>query len=392
MTDNTGSEQAPHIRLALPRKHHGIVIQAIQHWRQSGIIDEQTALNLSESLVLAPFDWLKAARYAFILSLSCVALTVVSLLASHQLMRIFWRLFHQSIVMNVFITGAISAAIFRYGRFLRRKPGHRTIGVELVFLVAAMFLYVSVNFLGIAILPGGLEHRTFPFVVATLVYALLGLWLPSKLVWVLGLLSLGAWIGVATGGTNDFASTFLGMHYPIRFAVLGAVLSLLGIVGEQAFQPQERGIALKNPLWAMSPQTKVFGLLVLFIALWILSILGNFGVLLPWGNVNQGSLFHWTLLLVAASVAAIWFGLKHEDNVLRGFGMASLLVNLYTRYFEYFWHTFNRALFFAVLAASFWFLGSRAQAIWALGTEKVQHRSRDDGPTEPSTHDDGETT
>ena len=77
----------------------------------------------------------------------------------------------------------------------------------------------------------------------------------------------------------------------------------------------------------------------------------------------------------AAALAAIWYGLKRDDGVLRGFGLTFLLINLYTRFFEYFWAPLPKALFFAVLAISFWYLGSRAETIWQLGRRRKETKN-----------------
>jgi hypothetical protein len=50
----------------------------------------------------------------------------------------------------------------------------------------------------------------------------------------------------------------------------------------------------------------------------------------------------------------------------RGFGITFIFINLYTRFFEYFWEGTHKAIFFAILAISFWYLGSRAEKIWHL--------------------------
>jgi uncharacterized membrane protein len=159
---------------------------------------------------------------------------------------------------------------------------------------------------------------------------------------------------------------FLGMNYPLRFVLFGALLTLLGIAGERAWIA---GSGAESPkpldrLISLSAETKVIGLLNLFVALWILSIFGNYGDLVAWERVRQYELFHWSVLFGAAAIAAIGYGLKHDDAVLRGFGLVFLLINLYTRFFEYFWDSLHKAAFFAVLAVSFWYLGSKAEAIW----------------------------
>jgi len=81
------------------------------------------------------------------------------------------------------------------------------------------------------------------------------------------------------------------------------------------------------------------------------------------------------VLFGAAAVAAIWYGLARDDGVLRGFGLTFLFINLYTRFFEYFWDSLHKAVFFAVLAISFWYLGRKAETIWHFGQHKPQAAS-----------------
>jgi len=60
--------------IELPRRHHRLVAQALQRWQEKGLIDEQTALRLLDATVIAPFDWQRTARYAFIIAI--VALVI----------------------------------------------------------------------------------------------------------------------------------------------------------------------------------------------------------------------------------------------------------------------------------------------------------------------------
>jgi hypothetical protein len=60
----------------------------------------------------------------------------------------------------------------------------------------------------------------------------------------------------------------------------------------------------------------------------------------------------------------------------RGFGLTFVFINLYTRYFEYFWHSLPKALFFGLLAVSFWVIGKYAESLWQLRWLK-QHKTAD---------------
>jgi len=72
----------------------------------------------------------------------------------------------------------------------------------------------------------------------------------------------------------------------------------------------------------------VMELLYVFIGLWIMSIFVNYDEVSQWQRVKQIEPFHWSLLFAAASIAAIYYGLKHDDGVMRGFGLTVLFINL----------------------------------------------------------------
>jgi hypothetical protein len=83
-----------------------------------------------------------------------------------------------------------------------------------------------------------------------------------------------------------------------------------------------------------------------------------------WHRIKQIELYYWSLLFGATAIGVIALGLKYDNPPARGFGITFLLINLYTRYFEHFWNATHKAIFFAILAVSFWFIGTKAEAIW----------------------------
>jgi hypothetical protein len=366
-------EEEQPARIALPRKHHGIVTQVVKRWRQNGVIDDQTTARLTDSIAAASFDWQRTARYAFIIAILCLVIAVSAILADKVLMELLMRIFNAPAIVKCGFFAIVSAAIFRYGLFLRHRYPHRVYSNESVFFLGVLALAAAVFFLGVAIDTGSGRYSVL-FLIASVLYALLGLWFPSTLVWVFGLLSLGGWMGTETGYLSGYGAYFLGMNYPLRFVIFGAALTALGMAGQHVSAHGDT-FTFKAGLLSMSPQTKVIGLLNLFIALWIMSIFGNYGDITQWHKVRQYELFHWALLFGAAAIAAIWYGLKHDDSVFRGFGLTFLFINLYTRFFEYFWDSIHKAVFFAILAVSFWYIGRRAEAIWHFGERKLRSNS-----------------
>jgi hypothetical protein len=235
------------------------------------------------------------------------------------------------------------------------KSPEKEFSNEAIFFLGVLATAASIAFFGEAIDTGS-GHFSLLILLAAIVYGILGLWFPSKLVWIFSLLSLGSWMGTETGYVSGWGAYYLGMNYPLRFVLFGTVLTVSSV----AFHKWEaRETFLKS--------TRATGLLYLFIALWIMSIFGNYGDMYEWQEGKQIELFHWSLLFGFAAIASIFHGLKKDDGMTRGFGITFLFINLYTRFFEYFWANTHKAIFFALLAVSFWYIGSRAEKIWNLG-------------------------
>lgn len=357
-------------RLPLAKKQHVIISRAIERWRDTGTIDQETAQRLTGSIAVAPFDWRRTARYAFIISICCIVIAVAAILADKALLELLQRLFDVPAIAKCGFFALLSAAIFRDALRKRKRHPDRIYRNEAIFFLGVLALAAAVLFLGLA-LSRGTQHYSVLFLIASILYALLGLWFPSKQVWTFGLLSLGTWMGTETGYISGHGSYFLGMNYPLRFVIFGAALTGIGIAGPHSpgrdNVPNADSGSLRDRLILVSRQTKVVDLLNLFIALWIMSIFGNYGDMNEWHKVRQYELFHWALIFGGAAVAAVWYGLREDDGVLRGFGLTFLFINLYTRLFEYLWIPVHKAIFFALLAASFWYLGTRAEKIWNLG-------------------------
>ncbi|WP_236609836.1 hypothetical protein [Rickettsia gravesii] len=113
------------------------------------------------------------------------------------------------------------------------------------------------------------------------------------------------------------------MNYPLRFILFGGILTFSALALEE-----------NKTFNHFTQVTLVVGLLYSFIAMWLLSIFGNYDpedyYLKP---VKPIELFHWSLLFALMSGAAIYHGSKQDNAVTCG--VTFLFINLYTRFFEY---------------------------------------------------------
>lgn len=341
--------------MQLSKKEAHIVKNTIGVWTKDKVITQEQSKTLLDSYEVTHFDWKRVAKYSFWLAIFFIIISVSAALADEWLIALIERIFTAPDIVKFFSLALLSAVLYFLG--LRRKSIYpeKLYSNEAFFFLGVLATAASVAYFG-KVIDTGSGHFSLLLLLASIIYATLGLWFPSKLVWIFALLSMGSWLGAETGYASGWGAYYLGMNYPMRFVLFGIVLIS---ASSYIFR-----------LWAkranfLAP-TRAMGLLYLFIALWIMSIFGNYGDPELWERAKQIELFHWSLLFGAASIASIYHGVKYDDGMTKGFGITFIFINLYTRFFEYFWDDTHKAIFFALLAISFWYLGSRAEKIWNL--------------------------
>jgi hypothetical protein len=330
--------------MRLTRKKAGVVKSAIGAWIEGEMVSQDQGRKLLESVEVVRFDWKRVAKYSFWISIICIVISVAAIVTDDFIRELLAKLFNTPDILKCLFMAFMATLFYYLG--IKRKGKHpaRVFSNEAIFLLGVLATAASIGFLGKAIDTGS-GHFSVLILLAAIIYGILGLWFPSKLVWIFALISMGGWLGAETGYASGWGVYWLGMNYPLR---------------NDFFRP-----------------TLAIGLLYLFIALWIMSIFGNYGDMREWEKVRQISLFHWSFLFGLAAVASIFHGIKNDDGMTRGFGITFLFINLYTRFFEYFWDNIHKAVFFAILAVSFWLLGSRAEKIWNLGQSPKQDQPDD---------------
>lgn len=332
--------------------------KVITEWEISGLISAEKAGELKASYSVRSFDWKMMARYCFIIAILLGVAGVVATFADRALIRFFQslvdRIYNAPNFILAVICAVISAVFFYFGEKNKQAQPTRIFTNEGFILLGATFTaFTAAN---IAAMAGtGDIYYTCVFIVATLLYLGLSLKFKNALLWLFTLISFTVWLGVLTGVLTHWRSYFLGMNFPVRYILIGAIL--------MAIFWQTR----KFSWWkGFYPISRFYALLLLFVALWTSSVFGNTGNFELWSKIPQWHFWPWALLSTLAALGATYQGSKKNLLQLRSFGIAFLFLNIYTRCFEYFWDSTPKAIFFIVLAISFWLIGRRAENIWHL--------------------------
>jgi hypothetical protein len=343
------------------KKEAAAIRRTLDYWQKSSLIAADQAAVLRADLKVIPFDWRLLARLSFIVAIISIVTALAAIAADEVLLKLLAAIFDAPHYVKLIMLSLLSAAILSFGYEQRLQHPQRIFSTEAIMFLGVLSIAGAVYQFGMTF-DNGSGRYSLLLLISFVVYGVLALKLQSNLIWIFALVSIGGWFGAETGYMSGWGAYYLGMSYPLRFVVFGGALTAaaFGIQNIKIFEICRRS-------------TLVMGLLYLFIALWILSIWGNTG---HWMR-GHGELFLWSLLFGAAACAAIVHGLKTGDGVTRGFGIVFLFINLYTRYFEYFWDGMHKAIFFAVIAVSFWMIGRHAEKIWSLG-ESVQQAEKKD--------------
>ncbi|MCU4165172.1 hypothetical protein [Carboxylicivirga caseinilyticus] len=340
--------------IGLSKKQGKFLKEVIDQWEEDEVINESEKKKLEDSIEIRSFEWKKLAEYSFWIAMVCIVIAFGAMFADKLLIDLVEKIFSSSNFTLCILFAVIALAIYYWAYKRSHKYPNKVYSNEFILIMAILSTATSIGYLGMT-LDNGNGHFSVLLLIAAIIYALIGLLFPSKLVWIFAILSLGAWFGAETGYVSGWGAYYLGMNYPLRFVVFGAILTGLSFLFDRI-----------SFLQTFRKSTYILGLLYLFIALWILSIFGNYGDVDEWFDVKQISLIWYGVIFGLVAIIAIWWGLKQDDYTSRSFGLTFLFINLYTKYFEYFWDAMHKAIFFLILAGTFWLIGNNAEKIWNL--------------------------
>ena len=340
-------------KLDLSRQEKETVEQALDFWNTNGNLDNQKAEELKATIDERSFEWKVLARYAFWVALASLIFSVISLFSDNALEK-FVQQFYDTPNVIFCIAFAGLAFLFYFLGFRNKKLyPDKTFSNETLMLAGSFSTAACIGFLG-QILDRDNHFFSILFFISILIYCVLSVKLSSKLIWVFTLVALGIWFATETAYHSDWGWKFWGMNYPLRFTIFGIILTFCAVFVQPKF----------TQLKPFKSTSIVIGLLYTMIALWCLSIFGNYSDFEAWSKIRQWEIFYWGLIAVVLSLGLALYGLKKRDTVIRDIGFVFFLINLYTRFVEYLWDNINRTIFFLILAISFWLVGRWSEKIW----------------------------
>lgn len=334
------------------RKEEAFLNKAIDQWQKDDLLNDEKADQLRKSVSSYKYEYDSLSVYAFVAAISCIVLAFGALVLDEKWVERFRKFFELSQFIIGFAFAGLSVFLFwvsktRIKKFPDSKIANETFNILLALSIGVCIYYFARGF------GATFEWYGFAILIIAVLLGICAWYTKSKLLWLCMMLAIVVAWGVQTWAWSDDESHayFLGMNYPLRMTVLG----LLMIIGSWFLRKMKGFEFFKNISWHA-------GWLFFLLSGLALSVSGNLDFEV-WDAVKQGRLFIWALAYSLMLIGLIVFAVRTKDDLLRDMLVIFFLLNLYTRFFEYFWDRTNKGLFFAILALSFWFIGQKAEKL-----------------------------
>lgn len=334
--------------MKLNNKEASLLNRVIEQWREQDLVDNETAGKLKKSYQTDPGDYKTLSFYAFFAAISCALLAFGALVLDEKWIERMRSYFS----FSEFTIGMLFAGL---GIFLvwyiKKRKGRYVNAVwanESLTILLGLSICISVAYFGKALSKDS-EGYYWLILAAGAGLGVAAYLIRSNLLWLCMILALTGWW--TSFSYEQGQAYFWGMNLPLRLLAWTVLLWILLAICKQRKLPEQFIIPSNFLIWIM-----------LLSAAWGVSVFGNYDME-KWFSLRQFTVLPWAIAYTVFLAGLLWYAIKKKDNTLRDIVLLFLILNIYTRYFEYFWDVTNKGIFFAVLALSFWLIGRKLEQL-----------------------------
>lgn len=310
------------------------------------VINDATHARLQERYPVTEWDWASLGRWFGIFGAVSLAAGIV----------FFAReIFEFTLVKLAWVLGILMAAFFVVGRRLRNS---RFTWTRRSLELCGSFTLIGLTFTLGVIYSSGSGNWPALLLIDLVILIPLAYVLHNVLVLVLSAVVFFVWFGGFTGYSSAWGAYWFGMNYPLRFLLAAVVIILVSLLHR---------VSEKNVLSNHRDFYKVWlsaGIYFAEMALWLLSLFGNFNMDEHWRSHGNAELLLFNLLWTGGNIALVVLGTRYLVRMLRGYGVTFLIIQGYTLYF---WHIAGElgivlgsaVAGFSALGLVFWFEKTR---------------------------------
>lgn len=151
--------------------------------------------------------------------------------------------------------------------------------------------------------------------------------LRNVLILILSVIIFFTWFGGVTGYVSGWGMYWFGMNYPMRFLIVGLLMIGMSLLHRSAENNTLRAYDGFFKVWLSG------GVFFSEMALWLMSLFGNFGSIFERYLETANELFLFGALWAGFNIATLKLGSAFGLRMLRGYAITFLIIQGYTLYF-----------------------------------------------------------
>ena len=151
--------------------------------------------------------------------------------------------------------------------------------------------------------------------------------LRNVLILILSMIIFFTWFGGVTGYMSGWGAYWFGMNYPMRFLMAGVLMIGVSLLHRLAEHTTLRAYDGFFKVWLSG------GVFFSEMALWLMSLFGNFGRIFEHYLETANELFVFGALWAGFNLAILKLGSQFGLRMLRGYAITFLVIQGYTLYF-----------------------------------------------------------
>ncbi|MDS4026627.1 MAG: hypothetical protein RKO25_06545 [Candidatus Contendobacter sp.] len=303
-----------------PQSRNRRVRRELDELLREGVLNPAIHQKLRERYPTEGWDWRSLGRWFLIFG-------AVSVMAG--LVILGRTLFAFTLTKLAVLLGVATLASFGGGQWLKHtRPLLVWTGLSVELLGG--LLLIGLTFTLGAIYSTG--SGNWPALLLLDLALLIGLSyaLRNGLLLVLSAVVFFSWFGGFTGYASGWGAYWFGMNYPLRFLIAAIAMIAVAVIHQQS----EVG-----PLARYRGFCKVWlsaGLFFAEMALWLLSLFGNFDLARDWWyHASAAELVLFNALWAGLNTALVWLGARWAMRMLTGYGVTFLVIQIYTLFFAH---------------------------------------------------------
>ncbi len=282
-----------------------------------GVIDEATGRRLFERYPDVTFDWTRLGRWFAVFGAISAAAGALLWLT---------EVFEFTLQKLAGLLALVTVALFAGGWHVTRRG--------LTWTGRGLELFGGLTLIGLSFTIGAIIDTgsgNWPAVLLVDLVLLLPLAYLRRnvLLLILALVVFFVWFGGVTGYASGWGVYWFGMNYPLRFLLAGLAIAGVGTLHRVYVDG------------ALAPWREFFkvwlsaGVFFSEMALWLMSLFGNFGAIFDRHLETAGELLFFNVLWAGFNLALLVLGARFRLSMLRAYAMTYLIIQAYTLFF---WH------------------------------------------------------